>query len=89
MTHGHWHKCAHCAVPVVCGGTLEENPDGLPEVICSSRHLPGGALRVVVCERCELLLDLADYFDDRADINDEGGPNTAMSWYQRIKEVLG
>jgi len=36
----------------------------------------------------ELLLELADYFDDRMDINDDGGPNAAMTWHRRITEVV-
>jgi hypothetical protein len=88
MTINHTHPCAHCAVALPCGGTYELNHDGMPEVICSAVHRPGGVVRAVVCERCELLIDLAAYFDDHMDINDEGGPNTEMGWYQRILAVL-
>jgi len=36
----------------------------------------------------EVLRELADYFDDRMDINWDGGPNDAMTWHRRITEVL-
>jgi hypothetical protein len=88
----HTHPCAHCTVPVVCHGTLKENHDGHPPVICTSYHLPAGKIEPLYCERCapviDLLLDLAEYFDDRMDINDDGGPNAAMTWHGRIMEVL-
>jgi len=47
---------------------------------------------VPACPRCAevraLLADLADYFDDRADITDDGTANAAMAWHQRITAVL-
>lgn len=36
-----------------------------------------------------LLQELDDHFGDEVDINDNGGPNDAMRWQQRIREVLG
>jgi len=88
MTKPHTHPCAHCAAPVQCDGTLEPNHDGLPEVICTTYHRPGGGLATFRCQRCELLIELADYFDNRMDINNDGGPNDAMVWHRRIMEVL-
>lgn len=35
------------------------------------------------------LIDLYDYFDRFADINDNGGPNDAMQWQNRINELRG
>lgn len=88
MTKRHTHPCKHCGAPVECAGTLEPNHDGHPPVVCAHYHRPGGTLALVQCDRCELLVDLADYFDDRMDINWDGGPNTAMVWHTRIMAVL-
>jgi len=77
---------------VKCFGALEENHDGEPPVICRSYNLPDGRIEPLWCERCgpviDLLQDLAEYFDDRMDITDDGGPNAAMTWHGRIMEVL-
>lgn len=35
------------------------------------------------------LVDLYDYFDRFADIDDEGRPNEAMQWQNRINELRG
>jgi SMC interacting uncharacterized protein involved in chromosome segregation len=36
----------------------------------------------------ELLTELAEYFDNHADISSSGGPNEAMTWHRRITDVL-
>jgi len=36
----------------------------------------------------ELLTELADWFDARADITADGGPNAAMSWHRRVTDAL-
>lgn len=37
----------------------------------------------------DFLVDLYDYFDRSADIDDEGRPNEAMQWQNRINELRG
>jgi hypothetical protein len=36
----------------------------------------------------DLLRELEEYFDNRSDINGEGGPNPEMRYHQQIAEVL-
>jgi hypothetical protein len=48
----HTHPCAVCGKPVECDGTLEENHDGFPEVICLSYHMENGDIRWLECEDC-------------------------------------
>jgi hypothetical protein len=53
----HTHPCAleakGCTVEVPCGGTLERNHDGVPDVTCSTYHLPSGFTDPQACEECE------------------------------------
>lgn len=37
----------------------------------------------------DFLINLLEYFDDRADINNEGGPNKSMQFQTEIKQILG
>lgn len=46
----HTHSCPDCGTPVDCGGELERNDDGWPEVICEVAHVFG----VRRCDDCEV-----------------------------------
>jgi hypothetical protein len=48
----HMHLCSRCQLPAPCDGTLEENFDGFPEVICSAYHLKHGETAHFLCEAC-------------------------------------
>ena len=58
----HSHPCHHCGAPTECGGVLEQNYDGIPEVICTDFHRPGGETDWT--HLCALCASDA-YFDDR------------------------
>lgn len=50
----HDHPCADCARLTPCDGTLEENHDGWPEVVCVEFHMPNGYLNPdFICEDCD------------------------------------
>ena len=50
----HQHPCQQCGALVDCAGPLEENPDGVPAVICRDFHLAGGHVNPrVVCDACQ------------------------------------
>ena len=50
----HSHPCQRCGVKTECGGTWEENYDGIPPVICPEFHLTGGELNPdFICEACD------------------------------------
>ena len=60
----HSHPCAHCKTPVECGGELEQNHDGWPEVICRIFHREPGP--DFLCESCALEAEAA-YVADLAE----------------------
>lgn len=37
----HTHTCARCGIAFACGGSLEQNHDGWPDVICVAFHADG------------------------------------------------
>jgi hypothetical protein len=45
----HQHECVTCRQPFACGGHLESNYDGWPEVVCSAYHVRGES----ECEDCQ------------------------------------
>ena len=48
----HHHACQGCGKQTVCGGNLERNYDGWPEVICSDFHTSIGPNPNFLCEDC-------------------------------------
>lgn len=46
----HVHQCVDCGTPVDCDGTLEQNYDGWPEVVCD---WVDGYLQTPLCESCD------------------------------------
>ena len=49
----HSHPCQSCGEKVECGGTWEENYDGIPAVICAEFHRPGGGTNGdFLCDLC-------------------------------------
>ena len=50
-SYRHGHPCRICQTRVECGGELERNPDGWPEVICRVFHLEPGP--DFLCESCQ------------------------------------
>ena len=49
----HTHPCTWCATPVGCNGTLSDNYDGWPTVVCDLVHLDSGITAFVLCVQCE------------------------------------
>jgi len=45
----HTHRCQHCGEPFECGGELERNYDGWPEVVCQAFHV---YRFVTLCDAC-------------------------------------
>lgn len=50
MTHS--HPCSICGVKTECPGEWERNHDGIPAVICTFMHQPGGSMATLRCEDC-------------------------------------
>lgn len=51
-TKPHHHPCQRCGAKTECGGTWEQNYDGVPEVICPEFHLEGGINPDFICDDC-------------------------------------
>jgi hypothetical protein len=52
MRREHTHDCQRCGRKMRCGGELERNYDGFPEVICTRFHVIGHD----ICDECDELL---------------------------------
>jgi hypothetical protein len=52
----HTHPCAYaprCHTLVACGGALERNHDGWPDVVCDGYHGADGRTYPSLCAECE------------------------------------
>jgi len=67
MNRRHTHPCDSCGQPVECDGARERNYDGVPAVICTTYHLPGGTLGPVVCGGCDEETDASEQQAIRTD----------------------
>jgi hypothetical protein len=62
----HFHACQDCGAKTPCTGTLADNFDGEPPIICEEFHRMDGTLNpAFICERCEYLRE------DQANANAE------------------
>ena len=53
-TFRHHHPCQDCAAKTPCDGSLADNYDGSPEIVCDDFHLIDGRLNPdFICEACE------------------------------------
>jgi hypothetical protein len=53
VSHHHPCQVPGCEWPVDCDGELARNPDGAPETVCRTFHLPNGAVNEDwQCEAC-------------------------------------
>jgi len=52
-TFRHHHPCQACAAKTPCDGSLSDNYDGFPAVICDDFHLRSGDLDPeFICQAC-------------------------------------